>query len=348
MATFPKALVHRVFVVTLLVLAASGCATGYGARGLTGGYSDERIDDTHHLVKFNGNGYASKERVWNFWFYRCAELTAEKGFAYFDLETKKDGKQSLLDAPPPATRPASSQPTGGGLVVVPAGYTYYYSPGTTVTTWNSSAVVAMYPAIPAGKTLFSAKRVLEQLDPYVKSDGSGTAPERNKLFRGALVKLGASQAEERVFPEGVTIGYVDWKRVLAGTSEGKAAQARLQAFYAKKQAELDAGKAQLDKLRSGYDAEPDAARKAALESDIAAKKKQLKALFDRSQADLEAEQKRNVSPIIDRAGPIVERIRSAQHLDTVTEQYSGGLWDADITAEVIRQYEERYPVNGAT
>ena len=40
-------------------LAVTGCATGYGAQGLTGGYSDSRIDDTHHVVKFNGNGFAS-------------------------------------------------------------------------------------------------------------------------------------------------------------------------------------------------------------------------------------------------------------------------------------------------
>ena len=62
-------------LAALLAFSVSGCATGYGARDLTGGYTDERIDDSHHVVRFNGNGYASADRVWYFWIYRCAEPT---------------------------------------------------------------------------------------------------------------------------------------------------------------------------------------------------------------------------------------------------------------------------------
>ena len=58
--------------------------------------------------------------------------------------------------------------------------------------------------------------------------------------------------------------------------------------------------------------------------------------------------KRAVKEIADRVGPIVERVRSAQHLDAVTEEAAGGLWDADITAEVIRLYEEKYPAPSPT
>src|SRR5689334_4498131 len=121
MAHRPKVLVRHTVLATLVALAATGCATGYGARGLTGGYSDSRVDDTHYLVTFNGNGHASKERVWNFWFYRCAELTTERGFAYFDIEpAKKDGKQSFLEDPSGASRYAGHRPAAGGGLVVPA------------------------------------------------------------------------------------------------------------------------------------------------------------------------------------------------------------------------------------
>jgi Skp family chaperone for outer membrane proteins len=330
------------------LLAATGCATGYGARGWTGGYSDERIDDTHYSVRFNGNGHASKERVWNFWFYRCAELTVEKGFAYFDLDPAKDRtKQSEL-APPARARYAAHPPMGPGGLVVPAGYTYVYVPGSTVTTWNSSAVVAMFTTIPAGKTLLSAQRVLELLGPYVRSNGSETPPDRKRLFRGALMKLDAGKVPGRIFPDGVTLGYVDMHRVLDEVAEGKAARAQLKASLLKKQSALDAGKAQLDQLRKAYDAESNASRRAVIESDIASRKKQLQELLARSKAELAAEEQRLMPPIVDRVGTIVERVRSAQHLDTVTEEGAGGLWDADITAEVIRLYQEKYAVRGAT
>jgi Skp family chaperone for outer membrane proteins len=344
----PRTFVPHALVLSLITLAATGCATGYGAKGLTGGYSDERIDDTHFLVRFQGNGYASKERVWNFWFHRCAELTAEKGFAYFDLQPAEDrAKQGKVERPTGASRHARHRPDGGGLVV-PAGYTYYYVPGSTVTTWNSSAVVAMFRAVPAGRTLFSAQRVVEMLGAYIRSNGSETPPDRKKLFRGSLMKLGASQAPERIFPDGVTIGYVDMHRVLDEVADGKAARARIKASLLRKQSALDAGKAQLDKLRKAYDAESNATRRAAREAEIAAKKKQLQELLARSQAELTAEEQALLRPIVARVGPVVERVRSAQHLDTVTEERAGGLWDADITADVIRLYQETYAVHGST
>jgi Skp family chaperone for outer membrane proteins len=346
MSRRPKPFVRHALLGTLVALAAAGCATGYGSKGLTGGYTDSRIDDIHYLVSFNGNGFASKDRVWNFWFYRCAELTVEKGFTYFDLEPAKKGeKQSFLEDPGAASRYAGFRPAASGGLVVPAGY--YYVPGTTVTTWNSSAVVVMFKTIPAGKALFDARRVVELLDPYVKSNGSGGLPDRKALIRGAVMKLGANQVAERIFPDGVKVAYVDMKRVLNGVSEGKAALARLKATISKRQAEVDAGKAELDKLRKAYDAEAVDAKRTAIEADIAARKKQLQQVQARYQAELSAEEKKAVGKITERAGPLVEQVRSAQHLDTVTEEPAGGLWDADITDEVIRRYEEKYPVPGA-
>ncbi|MBF9263203.1 CC0125/CC1285 family lipoprotein [Paracidovorax cattleyae] len=49
---------------------------------MAGGYIDEKIDETHYRVKFDGNGSTSADRVWNFWLYRCAELTKEKGYTH--------------------------------------------------------------------------------------------------------------------------------------------------------------------------------------------------------------------------------------------------------------------------
>jgi Skp family chaperone for outer membrane proteins len=343
----------RLAALALLALATTACATGYGARGWSGGYSDTRVDDTHYYVTFHGNGHASEDRVWNFWFYRCAELTLEKGFRFFDVRVDKRGSadQSFLEDPTSADRlrgrlsERRARPQG---LVVPAGYVYTYVPAQKTTLWTAKGTVAMYERIPAGRQAFSAERVVEMLGPYVKSNGSEGVPERTALLRAAVVRPGADDAPVAAFPDGARVGYVDMKRLVATVAEARAAVARVRAAYVKRQAALDAGKAKLEKLRSARDAELDPARKAALARDLDALGTRLQQARTTFQAQLDAEEKRVVDQISARAAPLVERARSAQHLDKITEDAEGGLWDADVTDEVIRLYDESYPVPAAS
>ena len=168
----------------------SGCATPYGRNILVGGYSDKKIDDSTYVVSFNGNGYATQDRVWYFWIYRCAELTVEKGYANFTLQPNE--KASSVRQEGEGMMPAIYQPDrAGGLLQVKSGgapvYHYYYVPGTTITTWNSNAIVHMFHDPPPVDQLwaFSAKHVLDQLNPYVKSNGAVSAPARAQLLQGA-------------------------------------------------------------------------------------------------------------------------------------------------------------------
>ena len=59
----------------LVVASLASCATGYQANGITGGYTEKKITDSAYVVSFGGNGFATKDRVYYFWMYRCAELT---------------------------------------------------------------------------------------------------------------------------------------------------------------------------------------------------------------------------------------------------------------------------------
>lgn len=43
-------------------LIAAGCATGYHARGLSGGFSETQLDENVFEVSFHGNGYTSHGR----------------------------------------------------------------------------------------------------------------------------------------------------------------------------------------------------------------------------------------------------------------------------------------------
>lgn len=165
---------RRVLLSIFLGVLVS-CATPYQKAGITGGYSDRQLSDSAYLVTFNGNGYASKEHVWNLWFYRCAELTLQKGYAYFLIRPERTG--ALAE---PALMPAAWRPGRGHLHKA-----YYYV--TTVTTWNSSGTVLMFPRPMPQEVLwaFDAQAVIDQLKPYV-IDRAGQPPSRTALLESAF------------------------------------------------------------------------------------------------------------------------------------------------------------------
>lgn len=315
----------------LAALAATACATARNERGLAGGYTDRQIDGTRYLVGYESSVVespfhtdGSRDLVWSFWFHRCAELTLEKGFSYFDL--------GQVDTS------ARAESTGSIWV--------------SVTIWRTRGVAAMYAAIPGGRAMFDARRVVERLGPYVQADGAGDPPDRKLLLRGTLVKLGANGAPVRIFTDGMRIGYVDPKRLLVNVAEGRAAILRIQASFARKKAQLDARAAELDRVRKAHDAERDLGARADLDRDLAALRKSFEQAGGALEAERDAAQRDAFRRLSERAAPVIDRVRSRLHLDTVTEEAPeevlGGVWDVDITDDVSRAYDERYPVPGAS
>lgn len=184
----------RLKTASALVAAAllAACATPYQQSGFAGGYTDEKIDDTHFRVKFAGNGYASSDRVWAFWMYRCAELTKDKGYTHFSLHKPGDPLVSFRREEParPALRtavyregeggPAMHKTRGGSAPI------YIYTPGYTITTYHSDAVVALHRApMPEGIYMLKASVVMDELGPFVKSGGKGEHIGRDDLFKKA-------------------------------------------------------------------------------------------------------------------------------------------------------------------
>lgn len=189
----------RARMLALLSIASllGACATQYGQQGFTGGYTDEKIDDTHYRVKFHGNGYASSDRVWAFWMYRCAELTVEKGHTHFSLQKPAEPSQVSwhLDKPAaPGMRHATYRPDEGGqggMIKTAGAPIFIYVPGQTITTYSSDAVVGLHRTpLPEGVAVLHAQTVLELLNPYVKSDGKAALIARRELIdkAGSMVR----------------------------------------------------------------------------------------------------------------------------------------------------------------
>lgn len=170
------------------VLATGCAATNYGRLGVRGGYTETRIDENHYSVTFHGNGLASKERVWYFWIYRCAELTKSKGFTHFDIDSAAKTSRWVPANEGWQYRPAQWNPPAAGDDVRAVKAAYIYIPAApAVPKWSGSAVIAMYnePMPPELRRSFRAQSILDDLAPFVRSQGKEPPPSRDTLLRRA-------------------------------------------------------------------------------------------------------------------------------------------------------------------
>jgi len=82
--------------VLMLFLILFGCATPYQKVGLSGGYSDTRLQENVFTINFRGNGYTSRERSSDFALLRCAELTIKNGFKFFAVADSSQEQKTML------------------------------------------------------------------------------------------------------------------------------------------------------------------------------------------------------------------------------------------------------------
>lgn len=74
----------------IALCALFGCATGYHARGFSGGFSESQLDDNVFTISFAGNGFTSKERATDFTLLRSAEIARQHGFGFFFIADRAD------------------------------------------------------------------------------------------------------------------------------------------------------------------------------------------------------------------------------------------------------------------
>jgi len=72
-----------------LMLSACETETPYqplaSGNAVYGGFSDQKLDDTHVRVSFQGNDSTSRDQVNNYLLYRAAEVTVKQGFDWFEM-----------------------------------------------------------------------------------------------------------------------------------------------------------------------------------------------------------------------------------------------------------------------
>ena len=172
--------------------AVAGCATTptpyqpyvqESARGVHGGYSEQRLAPDRFIVRFHGNEFTSRDRVEGYLLYRSAELTLQNGFDSFvmvDRHTEHDVQTYV--SPDPFYRPwygpaygywhpdwSYYRPQTGWNNWYPGMGPFWYDRAdvTTVEAFEASAEIVLHkgPPPPDRPHIFDARKVIADLAP---------------------------------------------------------------------------------------------------------------------------------------------------------------------------------------
>jgi hypothetical protein len=163
-----------------LAIALSGCETATPYQPLqpgtaqSGGFTDQRLDQNHVRVSFQGNSLTSRSTVENYLLYRAAEVTVSSGFDWFqavDKHTDRD-RQTYYDDFGPGPygfwHPYWRAWGGWGW----GAWGPYWGPGTvtTVQKFQASAVIEMQhgPKPADNPRAMDAREVLANLGPHIE------------------------------------------------------------------------------------------------------------------------------------------------------------------------------------
>ena len=167
------------------------------------------------------------------------------------------------------------------------------------------------------------------------------------LLAAVLTSSGVAHAE-------LKLGYVDLQRALLEVGEGQAAKSRLKGEVEKRKAEFDGEQAKLRDDKAVLD------KQGAMMSEEVRNQKFTelqKRLFDltqkaeRLQVELAEKERVELKKIFERMDPIISSIAQREGLTMVFEKTDSGLVYAppslDLTNELVRTYNDKYPVKGA-
>jgi hypothetical protein len=106
----------------LLILTVSSlfsCRTNYKAAHFDNdeGFIDKRLSFNMFEIKFNGNAFSSIQQSIDYCMLRCAEVTKERGFNFFEVAFSETGMYSYL-----VKNPDMYGYVGGNAVILQGAY----------------------------------------------------------------------------------------------------------------------------------------------------------------------------------------------------------------------------------
>ncbi len=172
-----------------------------------------------------------------------------------------------------------------------------------------------------------------------------TQMEMKRMIRSTLVGLVIAAALIRpALAEEVKLGFVDLRRALSETEDGRKARASLKKIFDQKQKELDEQQDDLKKAVEDLNK-----KKTLLPADTVRQKQdelqermgKLQQTYMRHQQDLAAKEEEATQPIVERLQRIIAKIAAAENFTMIFDKNQGVVFakpHLDLTNEVIRRY----------
>jgi outer membrane protein len=150
------------------------------------------------------------------------------------------------------------------------------------------------------------------------------------------------------------VGYVDLQRALLEVGEGQAAKSKLKTEMDKKKAELDAEQAKLTDDKAVLDKQGAMMSEEVRTQKFTEWQKRLYEAMQRAQKvqmELADRERTELKKIFEKMDPIIAAIAQREGLTMVFEKTDSGLVYAppslDLTNELVRTYNEKFPSKGA-
>jgi hypothetical protein len=143
-------------IMLLFTIILQGCSTAYQSEGLSGGYSETRLDENVFKVAFNGNGYTDREKAADFTLLRCAELTLQNGYKYFVIIDAESYVSNSTYTAPTTTNTTANVYGTGNYAYGNAQSTTYGGQTYNISKPSSSNVIYMLHEKPESTFAYSA------------------------------------------------------------------------------------------------------------------------------------------------------------------------------------------------
>lgn len=146
------------------------------------------------------------------------------------------------------------------------------------------------------------------------------------------------------------VAFIDVQRVLARSAAGVAAREQLEREKAGMQKEMDAKRVELEKLRDEMEKKgalltPDARKEK--QEQFERKRRDAARLADDFQKELEKKESGLLQKVLQDVSGVIERVGKEKNYYLIVEKRGGGILygsaEADLTEEVIRQYDREAP-----
>lgn len=145
---------NKILVVVVVSLLLTACATSYHSMGFSGGFDEFKLSHNSYMIRFSGNAFTSRERVYKYALRRAAEITKKNGYKFFKV-TK-----------------ASSITDKSTYVTPMQAYTRAHRNGYGGSSYNSTTTITAPEVITTNKPLTSLaiKMSAKKINGYLNAD----------------------------------------------------------------------------------------------------------------------------------------------------------------------------------